>query len=138
LQPKSNVQSKATSRFSPQIVKALAEELFTGQATLSSAAKYLLMPALQLDTKVSAAVRPVVFHNMPGDAPPPSEPMVDLLLRATATPTRYPSYQNHVDASLYMPNPAYASSSVTLPLMSLAGSWRWCMPWASSGCPART
>jgi uncharacterized protein len=87
------------------------------RSTLGDLKKPLMVPAFDLDATDEAGIRrwkPKYFHNFPGPDSDAGESVVDVLLRACAAPTYFPSYQGYIDGGVVGGNPSMAALALAL------------------------
>jgi hypothetical protein len=70
--------------------------------------KHLLAPAFDLDGSVDGVRtwKPKIFHNFPGPDADNGELLVDVILRSSAMPVLFASYQGYIDGTVVAVNPA--------------------------------
>jgi Patatin-like phospholipase len=70
--------------------------------------KNVLVPAFDLDGKIDEirTWKPKIFHNFSGPAGDGGEMVVDVIVRSSATPIIFPSFQGYVDGTIVATNPS--------------------------------
>jgi patatin-like phospholipase/acyl hydrolase len=96
--------------YSSAPLKAILKE-FCGDTRLANLARWVVIPAFKLDGGRSAGDnrcwKPVIFHNFRSGEHDYSRLTVSqVILRATATPTLFPSVEGYVDGGLVANNPS--------------------------------
>ncbi len=78
--------------------------------------KFVLVPTFQLDGVINGVRtwKPKFFHNFPGPDSDAGEMAVDVILRASATPIYFSSYQGYVDGTVVAGNPSTAAMAQAL------------------------
>jgi len=78
--------------------------------------KYVLIPTFDLDGIIDGVRtwKPKFFHNFPGPDSDAGEMIVDVILRSSATPVYFSSYQGYVDGSVVARNPSMAALAQAL------------------------
>ncbi len=78
--------------------------------------KFLLVPTFNLDGTIKGVRtwKPKFFHNFPGPDSDAGEMAVDVILRASATPIYFSSYQGYIDGSVVAGNPSTAAMAQAL------------------------
>lgn len=98
-------------------LKRILQRLF-GEKTLRQLDRRVLVSAFDLDNEEKDETKrrwkPKFFHNFPGDDSDGGEAVVDVALRTTAAPTKFPSYQGYVDGGVVANNPSMAALAQAL------------------------
>lgn len=83
---------------------------------LSFKQKYVLVPTFHLDGVIDdvRTWKPKFFHNFPGPDSDGGEMAVNVILRSTATPAYFASYQGYIDGSIVARDPSMAALAQTL------------------------
>lgn len=83
---------------------------------LTNLNRFVLVPAFDLDGMVNGVRtwKPKFFHNFPGPDSDAGEMVVDVILRSSATPIYFPSYQGYIDGSVVARNPGMAALAQAL------------------------
>lgn len=78
--------------------------------------KYVLIPTFHLDGVINnvRTWKPKFFHNFPGADSDAGEMVVDVILRSSATPVYFSSYQGYIDGSIVARNPGMAALAQAL------------------------
>ena len=78
--------------------------------------KNVLIPTFKLDGVINGirTWKPKFFHNFPGPDSDAGEMIVDVILRSSATPVYFASYQGYVDGSVVARNPSMAALAQAL------------------------
>ncbi len=119
--PGSIEQRRRTSGalYSSSRLAALLAELFGGRS-LGDLQKKVMITSFDLDNE--AAVRTErtwkakVFHNFPSPGFNAGEKVVDVALRASATPGYFPDYQGYIDGGVFAGNPGIVALAGALQL----------------------
>jgi hypothetical protein len=83
---------------------------------LANRGKLVLVPTFDLDGVVNdvRTWKPKFFHNFPGPDTDAGEMVVDVILRSSATPIFFSSYQGYIDGSVIARNPGMAALAQAL------------------------
>ena len=94
----------------PYLGAAVLNDYFTNRQ------KFVLAPAFDLDGVVKGVRtwKPKFFHNFPGPGSDAGEMVVDVILRSSATPIYFASYQGFIDGSVFARNPGMAALAQAL------------------------
>jgi hypothetical protein len=78
--------------------------------------KYVLVPTFHLDGVIDEVRtwKPKFFHNFPGTDSDAGEMVVDVILRSSAMPAYFASYQGYIDGSVVARNPGMAALAQAL------------------------
>ncbi len=78
--------------------------------------KFVLIPTFNLDGMINGirTWKPKFFHNFPGPDSDAGEMVVDVILRSSATPVYFASYQGYIDGSIVARNPSMAALAQAL------------------------
>lgn len=78
--------------------------------------KYVLVPTFDLDGQIDSVRtwKPKFFHNFPGPDSDIGEMAVDVILRSSATPVYFQSYQGYIDGGVIARNPSMAALAQAL------------------------
>jgi hypothetical protein len=93
---------------------------YFGAATLdeylANRNKFVLVPTFDLDALIDdvRTWKPKFFHNFPGPDSDAGEMVVDVILRSSAIPVYFPSYQGYIGGSVVARNPAMAALAQAL------------------------
>lgn len=112
----SNAGNLLGPRYSVEPLKRLLAGHFGG-ATMGGVPKRVLIPIFELDNADTLGLRGWrlrLFHNFPGYEARISERVVDVALRATATPLYFPPYQGFVDGMVAGNNHSMTALTVAL------------------------
>jgi hypothetical protein len=82
--------------------------------------KFVLVPTFHLDGVIDEVRtwKPKFFHNFPGPDADAGEMVVDVILRSSAMPAYFASYQGYIDGSVVARNPAMAALAQALDVTS--------------------
>ncbi len=97
-------------------------EQWRGIRTLGDLHRRILIPAFDLDTGDDPGFRegdrrtwkPKFFHNFPGGDSDGAERIVNVLLRTSAGPTYFPTYDGYIDGGVVANNPSVAALAQAL------------------------
>ncbi len=112
-----------TAPYDNRILRRALTAAFEGRGfrTLGDLRRRVLIPTFDLDSSTGPASKPGVrtwkpkfFHNFPGAGSDAGEQIVDVLLRTTAAPTYFPSYQGFVDGGVIANNPSMVALAQAL------------------------
>jgi patatin-like phospholipase/acyl hydrolase len=104
-------------RWSNRCLSVLCHELL-GQQFLKDASKKVVVSALKLDNKSlddsqrSSEVR--VFHNFTQEEDSNTELASDIVMRSSAAPSYFPSWQGYIDGGMFAPDPSSLCLSYVL------------------------
>jgi len=78
--------------------------------------KFVLVPTFDLDGEIEGVRtwKPKFFHNFPGPDTDAGEMVVDVIIRSSATPVYFPSYQGYIDGGVIARNPSMAALAQAL------------------------
>ena len=89
-----------------------------GKLTLGELPRRVLVSSFDLDNDdpdpTKRQWKPKFFHNFPGDDSDAGEAAVDVAMRTTAAPTKFPSYQGYIDGGVVANNPSMAALAQAL------------------------
>lgn len=89
-----------------------------GKRTLGELGKRVLIPAFDLDAAAEGGRprmwKPKFFHNFPGSDSDRAETVVDVVLRTSAAPSYFPSWQGYVDGGVVANNPSMVAVAQAL------------------------
>jgi len=100
------------AKFTNQYLKLFCDESW-GTRRLCDANKFILVPAFLLDDKhpekAQRSWRNRLYHNLLQDDAVANELAADVVMRSSAAPTYFPSFQGHVDGGMFAHDPASIS-----------------------------
>jgi len=111
--PVSKIKSMSQPKFDNKWLKLVLKETYSGQRLKD--AKRCAISAFELDDEAPEEARswcPRTYHNLGGDGDCSDVLASDLVMRSTAAPTYFSTYQNHVDGALFDQDPS--SSALVL------------------------